>query len=547
MRILLASNVYPPNFVGGAELIAHQQARALKSAGHEVEVFAGETQSFGKRHDVLHDELDGIPVHRISLLPRDFEPVFVNFSHARIERHFESVVRRFRPDVFHGHNLIGLSAALPRIARQAGALAIVTFHDHWGFCFKNTILKWKDRICTDFAQCAECLPTIDDGEGRGIPMRMRRDCLALMLDDVDAYVSPSRYLASAYVEAGFAPERFHVVPNGIEVERYQRRRSGRSEGVRLSFVGALLPHKAPALLAEALARIPSDLPVTLNFVGSGPEKARCETTLSRAKRLDRVRFWGRVDHDQMPRVFAETDVLVLPSIWPENQPVSILEAMASGVAVIASDVGGVRELVEDGVTGKVFQAGDVSGLAECIACLAEEPDLAVAYGEAARRRVSPYSVEAHARELVSVYEKVKRRGRSRPPARLIVCVGSVLTSSCAEVMARFPSNEGWRFLSLDWVDEELARQAWLCWFAGSSSGPEELVAAEDLNAPLLLPIGSRDLVREAFAARRALYYADGEQAVSSIQALHSDLDLHARLSASSASGQENALAPGVSK
>src|SRR5678815_269114 len=120
VRVLLVCNVYPPRFVGGAELIAHEQAKTLKSLGYQVEVFAGETQPFGEHHQVMREIWDGIPVNRVSMLPRDYEPGYVNFTHRTIERHFDDVLARFRPDIVHAHNLVGLTTMVPYLARRAG-------------------------------------------------------------------------------------------------------------------------------------------------------------------------------------------------------------------------------------------------------------------------------------------------------------------------------------------------------------------------------------------------------------------------------------------
>ena len=253
MRILMASNVYPPHFVGGAELIAHEHAKALVALGHEVEVFAGEIHAFGEHQAIRHDVLDGIPVHRISMLPRDYQSEFVNFAHPAIEAHFQHVLEAFRPDVFHGHNLVGLSVLLPHLARQAGCAVVLTLHDHWGYCFKNTIIKEGLRICVDFTGCAECMATIDDGAARAIPIRLRKDFFSLMLSDVDAFVSPSRYLADSYRKAGFPPVKLHVLWNGVALERFRKVRGEPSAGeLRLTYVGILAHHKGVATLMVAL-------------------------------------------------------------------------------------------------------------------------------------------------------------------------------------------------------------------------------------------------------------------------------------------------------
>ena len=151
MRILICCNIYPPHFIGGAELVAHYQGKHLVAAGHEVRVFTGDTQPIGQRHDLRTEIYDGLTVHRVHLNGVDYPSDYVNFSHPRVEAHFSSVLADFRPDVVHCHNIIGLSVTILQMASEFGARVLLTLHDHWAFCFKNTIMKQVGVACRLFA------------------------------------------------------------------------------------------------------------------------------------------------------------------------------------------------------------------------------------------------------------------------------------------------------------------------------------------------------------------------------------------------------------
>src|SRR5581483_8470924 len=200
-KVLICCNVYPPNFIGGAELIAHYQAKTLQQRGHHVAVFAGDLQSKGERHSLKCEEYDGLLVYRVCLHLIDHQAEFMNFFHQRIEQHFETLLNEFSPDVVHIHNVIGLSVGLIRVARRKNIKVVLTLHDHWGFCHKNTLLKLGTEICGDYRKCAECLPFVKDEDGNQVPIRLRRDFLAVALRSVDVFISPSRYLADAYIRA----------------------------------------------------------------------------------------------------------------------------------------------------------------------------------------------------------------------------------------------------------------------------------------------------------------------------------------------------------
>ncbi len=153
-RVLVCSNYYPPTFIGGAELIAHQQALTLRELGWEVVVFAGDPPGKAARYTRRRETFEGLRVHRVGLAQADFDPEFANFSQPAVEREFEAVLDAERPDVVHFHNLIGLSIGLIRVARRRGLKTALTVHDHWGICHNNTLMKRDMEICTDHTRCA---------------------------------------------------------------------------------------------------------------------------------------------------------------------------------------------------------------------------------------------------------------------------------------------------------------------------------------------------------------------------------------------------------
>jgi glycosyltransferase involved in cell wall biosynthesis len=402
--ILICANVYPPNFIGGAELIAHYQARLLKQRGHNVIVFAGDSTDGGARYSVRQDYYDGLPVFRVCLQPQDYSSDFVNFSHPTIDAHFNTLLDAFSPDVVHMHNIIGLSAGIIHAAKRKDIKTVLTLHDHWGFCYKNTLIKKNNEICQDYSRCVECLPFITDGAGRNIPIRMRRDFLMLQLSDVDIFISPSLYLAGAYVRAGIPIERVKVIWYGIDVAKYSSIiKKQRSDKVRFTFIGRFSLHKGINLILDALDLIQFRDRVEVNLVGTGELTAYLQQRVQKSG-LPSVRFWGMVDNGRIEEVYRETDVLILPSIWPENQPVTITEAMASRTPVIASAIGGIPELVTNEYNGYLFRPGSAEELAEKMSEFVIHPERIDRFGENGFQRIKDNSFEHQVNKICSVYE-----------------------------------------------------------------------------------------------------------------------------------------------
>lgn len=404
--VLICSNVYPPHFVGGAELIAHYHAKLLKYRGYNVAVFAGENMSGGQdRYSVCEDYYDGLTIFRASLWPQDYQTDAVNFWHPRIDTYFETLLNALTPDVVHMHNLVGLSAGIIHTAKRRGIRTVLTLHDYWGFCFKNTLLKREKEICQDYNRCAECMAFISDGADRHIPIRMRQDFLKLQLSDVDVFISPSLYLAQAYVRSGVPVEKMNVIWNGIDVARFSTvRKAPRRGKVRFTFIGHFGLHKGIDIVLDALELGHFSDRITLNLVGGGELTNHLRARVRALGVGSTVKFWGSVDNSQIEEVFRETDVLILPSIWPENQPVSITEAMATRTPVIGSAIGGIPELIVHGYNGYLFRPGSAADLSDKMWELITNPDRISIFGENGFKIMGNKSFEQQLDKICSLYE-----------------------------------------------------------------------------------------------------------------------------------------------
>jgi glycosyltransferase involved in cell wall biosynthesis len=141
-----------------------------------------------------------------------------NFRNDTIRQRFASVLDRFAPDVVHFHNLVGLSMTMLDECEARGIPTVLTLHDYWGICFKNTMLKNDGGLCLRGGfDCLDCKSTLI-GESSA-PSPVRNSHILLSLRKVDCFVSPSRYLADRYVDNGIPRDRILVMPNGIDLER----------------------------------------------------------------------------------------------------------------------------------------------------------------------------------------------------------------------------------------------------------------------------------------------------------------------------------------
>ena len=387
-RILVVANHFPPEAVGGAEVVAHRQALALRRRGFDVTILAGARPREGFESGALRvDEVDGLTVYRLAVQSYSTES---NFHWPAAAGRLQAIVAAREIDIVHFHNVTGLGANLIPAAKALGCRTIVTLHDHWGFCFKNTRLRNEGAVCINAEECGACLPAIAQASVP-VPIRLRRDYVAWCLEQADLLVSPSAYLARTYEASGVIRRPVTVLSNGINNHAIPV--SSPSGGEEVAFVAFAYfgEHKGIPLLIQAADRLSADPELkgrwSLTFAGHGhlePEvvKAAADKRLHGA-----VRHVGRLRHHEALALMGRSDVAVLASVWPENEPVTMLEAISTGTAQLASRLGGNVELVDEDASGLMFPAGDVEALAAAMRRFILEPGLAVRFGayNAARR------------------------------------------------------------------------------------------------------------------------------------------------------------------
>ncbi|TIL65965.1 glycosyltransferase [Mesorhizobium sp.] len=217
----------------------------------------------------------------------------------------------------------------------------------------------------------------------------------------DGIVTPSRFIADRLIEIGCPSEKLHVSPCGVLPERFT---PSKRESSRLLFVGRFVEKKSPHLAIEAFARIASRFPDTrLDFVGDGPLMARSKALVDQENLSDRVIFHGSRSTEFVQGMMQNAAIFVQHSVTARNGdmeglPVSILEAMASALPVVATRHSGIPEAVVDGETGILVNERDIEGMAEALASLLAEPRRAAEMGNAGRQRVLDHFTQRHTRD-----------------------------------------------------------------------------------------------------------------------------------------------------
>jgi glycosyltransferase involved in cell wall biosynthesis len=523
-KVLFVSNLFPPDVVGGAELVAARQALALAKRGCRVEVFAGfRPTSPAKAGSLGTDKWRGLRIHRLGLRSLAEDD---NFHWELAERYFSAVLRAGAFDVVHFHNMMGLGMGMIDIARTYGCRTVVTVHDHWGFCYRSTRLRDDDSICNNFDQCHVCKPTISFEDRLALPMRVRRDYVWLELAKADALVFPSRYLADAYATAGFDRARMAVVSNGIDIPTF-RTTKVKSEQVRFLSLAYLGEHKGILVLIDALRLLAEDETLdgrwTMRIGGAGHLEDFVRREASSAKLRDKVEFLGRVPRDEVVNLYNQTDVLILPSIWPENEPVTLLEAIATGTAQIATDTGGHPELVVDGETGMLIPPGDAKGLALAMRGYILAPSVAAAQGRSNVKRRNEFDEQRCIVQLLGIYSSNSPPSSPDEECPTVICIGARPQEYIRRILENWPALaselNAVRFVSDAWWPAHSFSKASAIWFWDNAPLPKALLQALRSGRPILVPADDPRLRALRELGAPVLTYSDGLGALSLLKAV----------------------------
>jgi glycosyltransferase involved in cell wall biosynthesis len=497
-RILIVSNLFPPHVIGGAEIVAYRQAQGLRARGHIVSVFAGWVASDDQKGRLELEMIDGLRVWRTPVVSFDPDD---NFHVPTVVARLRSVVGREQPDVVHLHNLNGLGWSVVPLIKQLGVPVVATLHDHLAYCYRGTALRADESICGDAEECAQaCRGAIRPAAiGIDLPMRLRRDYVAWALAQADRLISPSQYLATAVANSGAVdPARLSVISNGIDLAPFRALspRLAKATAVRFLCAAYLGEHKgiSDMLAAARILAAEPDLAGrwSLIIAGDGHLRPMVEAAISENVFAGHVQFLGRIPHDQMVAEIAGNDVVVLPSRWPENEPVVLLEAIAAGVATLATAVGGIPDLIDAGRTGDLIPPGKPEALAAAMATYIRDPARSRAQGAAnlIRRDRFAENVAIDAVEAIhaAVCAAPAAPDRLRP---LVLCAGDWPLLTVAEICNNLHRLEepgrGIRLLWHSWAEASDWESAALFWNWSSGANHTAMQRALRAGIPILAP------------------------------------------------------------
>ena len=442
MRILFTVHQFFPDHRAGVEIVTLGLAKELKKRGHEPHVFAakrsvpgsgigpGETEDY---------DYEGIPVRRVGR-PEEgsSRPYRLNYANEALAQRAREHAEKVEPDLVHLMHLQGLSASIVPVFEALGVPVVYTAADFWTVCPVVDLRRHDGVMCTgpEASHCVRCIasrnpdPRLQNAVNR-VPgsalkgaallsrtpaarfsgqlrqiraVAERPEYIKERMESVDlilAYTNLTRDLLSAN---GIGAGKTHVSHYGVDTSHVGAARKNRpTSPLHVGFVGTLAPHKGCDVLVRAFRMLP-EIDTTLSIHGDTGRYAGYVNELrGLAEDDERIAFHGSFSREEAGEIFADLDVLVVPSRWYENAPGVIFEAFAAGVPVVATDLGGMSEFVRPGKNGLLFGLEDAEDLARQLRRLAEESGLV----EKLRGGISPVkTVEEYVDEVEELYDRL---------------------------------------------------------------------------------------------------------------------------------------------
>jgi glycosyltransferase involved in cell wall biosynthesis len=450
MRILQVIHQFPPYSSQGSEVYCLNLSRQLRET-EDVRVFHISNAPRRWRRRLVQEEHLGVPAYHW-VDPGEYSRV-ASWPNTLLKDSFREVLEEFRPQIVHFHNYLSLGDDLVTIASSTGAAVVYTLHDYGLICPNALLLRSDRTVCQketpDFFQ--DCCPTLIRtgnagrrawsanfpslarwrlfsqqhpqpaaravlllgvaaaerlwGDPRITDVTAKRDFFfshtRRLFEDADLFLAPSKFLMDRYVSCGLPKEKIVHMRYGMPAAtKIATPPAGPEGSLRFGYLGALHPHKGLELLIEAFKGLGDRASLHIHGSVFGSPVSRNFFGRIRDNKSSNITFHGAYDNHNIHEIFQQLDVLVVPSVWYENSPLTIHEAFIYGVPVITANSGGMAELVEDGVSGLHFRRGDVTDLRRKMLQVIDDPtilcDLRKGIPDVPR-------IETHARELRGKY------------------------------------------------------------------------------------------------------------------------------------------------
>ena len=398
MRVLLVNKFHWNK--GGSEKYYFELGGLLKKYGHEVAYFSMEDEKNIKTGDKEYfvPKFDLNNSSKLKALD-----IILNKENARL---MKKALDEFKPDIVHLNNFQRqLSASIIKPIKDRNIPIVFTAHDVQAICPAITMMDNEKNVC-ELCMKGKYINCIKKSCNKGSKLKSVLGAIEgyyykIYIEAIDYIITPSKFYRTKFIEDGINEKKIQAIHNSIEMTDYNL--VTQDDGYALYF-GRLSKEKGILNLINAFEKCDKG---TLYIAGEGPEKENIEKIVTDRNLENRVKLLGFLNKEQMTEIIRKCKFVVVPSIWYENCPYSILETLAIGKPVIGANIAGIPELVKNEQSGLTYKYDDVNDLSNKMKLLFDNENLVKQYGENAKKQAQrEYSNEKYYEEIISIYYKV---------------------------------------------------------------------------------------------------------------------------------------------
>ena len=401
MKILMVNKFH--YLKGGSEKYYFDLAKLLEENGHEVAFFSMRNDKNIKTNNKEYfvEEIDLNSNNKLKAL----EVIYSNKN----KKKMEEALKDFKPDIVHLNNFQRqLSASIIKPIKKRKIPIVFTAHDVQAICPAITMLDNNKNICEACMKgkyincikkkCIKCsglksiLGTIESWYYRISGIYTRK---------IDYIITPSEFYREKLIKDGINDKKIKAIHNFIDIKKYDS--ETKDEGYALYF-GRLSKEKGILNLINAFSKLEVGM---LYIAGEGEEKENIQKLIDDNKLNERVKLLGFLNSDEMKEYISKCKFVVVPSIWYENCPYSIIETLAIGKPIVGANIAGIPELVQENKNGFTYQYNNIDELKQKMQILFNDDTLVKEFGEKSKRICKElYSKEFYYNQIIDIYNNL---------------------------------------------------------------------------------------------------------------------------------------------
>ena len=442
MNLLFVCHQFLPEHIGGTELYTWGLAKRAYKMGWNVLVLSYMEEPSGDLDNFYLDwsAYNGLPTARIFFnLGAAKNPIQAEYYNEELIPFFKEIWERFQPDLVHFTHSMKVSSSAIHFFTRKKIPTVLTLSDFWFICPRHTLLKWDGSLCQGpkySMYCAKCLhqthgflprkimnwSTTKTGSyliaHRYLPQPIASPTLKQKVKTLanrnkwlretalqtDRILVLSSFQKDILIKNGFPKDRLTLTPHGIETAHLQKtvQTPAAHLNIRLTFIGSIVPHKGLHTFLEAFGQVNrSDLTLTI-YGSTDPAIAYQKHILEASAKMRNVHLGGVFPADEMGNILAQTDILIMPVEWYENEPLVIKAALYQKIPVMASDIGSLREMIQPGINGWLIPPRHQASWVKVLQAIKRE-NLPVFQGAS----YPVYSMDTYFSNILNIYNDIK--------------------------------------------------------------------------------------------------------------------------------------------